>query len=86
MNILEKNENKAMCRVAFRASNGVNGRSVSPIAMTTVTFQNGGKLTFNPISSLSLTSDNITNNHTNINDACNSFKSYLISIMIYMHP
>ena len=81
MNILEKNENKAMCRVAFRASNGVNGRSVSPIAMTTVTFQNGGKLTFNPISSLSLTSDNITNNHTNINDAWNSFKSYLISII-----
>ena len=81
MNILEKNENKAMCRVAFRASNGVNGRSVSPITMTTVTFQNGGKLTFNPISSLSLTSDNITNNHTNINDAWNSFKSYLISII-----
>ena len=81
MNILEKNENKAMCRVAFRASNGVTGRSVSPIAMTTVTFQNGGKLTFNPISSLSLTSDNITNNHTNINDAWNSFKSYLISII-----
>ena len=66
MNILEKNENKAMCRVAFRASNSVNGLSVSPIAMTTVMFQNGGKLTFNPISRLSLTLDNITNNHTNM--------------------
>ena len=76
MNILEKNENKAMCRVAFRASNSVNGLSVSPIAM----------INSDPISSLSLTLDNITNNHTNINDACNSFKSYLISIMIYMHP
>ena len=43
---------------------------VSPIAM----------INSDPISSLSLTLDNITNKHTNINDAWNLFKCYLISI------
>ena len=43
------NETKVMHRITFRASNSVNGLSVPSVAMRTVTFQNGRKLTFNPI-------------------------------------
>ena len=36
-------------RITFRESNSVNGIKCLSVAMTTVTFQNGRKLTFNPI-------------------------------------
>ena len=49
MDISEKNETKVLHRITFRASNIVNGKSVSAVAMKTVQFQNGRKLTFNPI-------------------------------------
>ena len=48
MNISEKNETKAKHIITFKTSNSVNGWSVSSVAMTTMTFQNGRKLTFNP--------------------------------------
>ena len=36
-----------MNKIIFRASNSVNEQIVSSVVMTTVTFQNGRKLTFN---------------------------------------
>ena len=56
MNILGKNETKAIHRITFRGSNSINGYSVSFVAMTTVTFQNSRKLTFIPIYFLHLNS------------------------------
>ena len=50
MNISKKNETNAMNSITFKASKGVNGLSVSSVAMTTVMFQYGRKLTFNPTS------------------------------------
>ena len=50
MYISKKNETKAMHGITFKASKGVNGLSVSSVAMTTVMFQYGRKLTFNPTS------------------------------------
>ena len=50
MNISKKNETKAMHNITFKASNGVNGLSVSSVAITRVMFQYGRKLTFNPTS------------------------------------
>ena len=49
MDILEKNETKVMHRIIFRASNTINGLSVSAVAMTTVSCQNGRKFEFNLI-------------------------------------
>ena len=50
MNISEKKyETKAMHTVTFQISHSVNRWSVSTVAMTTMTFQNGPKFTFNPI-------------------------------------
>ena len=48
INISEKNETKAMHRINYRASNSVND-SISSVAITTMMFQNGRKLTFNRI-------------------------------------
>ena len=49
MDISEKNETKVIHGITSRASNSVNGQSVSSGAMTTLTFQNDRKLRFNPI-------------------------------------
>ena len=49
IDISEKNETEATHWINFGASSTVNRKSVTSVAMTTMTYQNGRKCTFNPI-------------------------------------